>query len=164
MFGKIDNVLIKLISNTLIGFIFLVYFLYTGSILFLMSIGVKLDCDRLEPGYVNCQQELNRLDHYLTGEKRQYRLLGAYVAGNSIYLETDTNPVLYYSYSNLSYLEDDAAEIKAYATGNSYLRLPIYINTPKVYLISNILLLTIGWIALFYLLNPLFKKANQNNY
>ncbi|MEL6580286.1 MAG: hypothetical protein AAFQ14_11070 [Cyanobacteria bacterium J06621_12] len=128
-----------------------------------MSTGVKLNCDRLEIGYVNCEQELNRLDHYFTGEKRQYRLLGAYVAGNSIYLETDKNPVLYYSYSEQSFLKDDAAEITAYATGNGYLRLPIYLNTPRIYLVSNMALLISGWIILIYLLNPLFRKVNQNN-
>ena len=154
----------KLIGNTLIGLVFLIYFLYTGSILFLMSTGVKLDCDRLEPGYVNCIQELNRLDHYLTGEKREYRLLGAFVKGNSVYLKTDQAPVLYYSYSSLSFLEADAAEIEAYATGNGYWRLPIYLDTPKVYLFSNITLLILGWIILIYLLNPLFKTINQNNY
>ncbi|MEM6611874.1 MAG: hypothetical protein AAF652_06390, partial [Cyanobacteria bacterium P01_C01_bin.72] len=77
---------------------------------------------------------------------------------------TDQAPVLYYSDSSLSFLEDDAAEIEAYATGNGYWRLPIYLDTPRVYLFSNITLLIFGWIILIYLFNPLFKKINKSNY
>lgn len=52
------KIIVRFVGNTAIDLILLVYFLYTGSILFIMSIGAKLDCDRLEIGYVMCEQDI----------------------------------------------------------------------------------------------------------
>lgn len=154
--------IVKIIANTAIGLILLVYFFYTSSILFLMSSGVKVSCDRLEIGYVMCEQELNRLDHYFTHKKTSYRLLGAYVKGSNLYLKTDKKPVLYYSYPPLHGLENDAEEIEQYATGKGYSRFPKYLDTPKSYFYFNLTMLILGWILLIRLIYPIFEKINHS--
>ena len=167
--------LLKIIVRTAILFIILVYFLFS---LVLMTIGNYAKCDRLETDYVVCQQHETSLDlmlntiatrlslpSNLSDPQISYRLKGTEIYNNDLYLETDSEPILYITGIDSWKIEYPIEKIADFVQGRGTGKTTLYLeNSSTAIIIHLFICLCLGALVIsasYYLDNLLLKKSSK---